>query len=360
MNIYFYQTTEGIEKFGLDNWADISENMGTKAKLECEAHFYNFFYKNYRDFLPNEKDCIYDKKLNLDKDKVRENLEKEQKEIKKLSQTAGKIPEFISNKDSKNRSRSLAKNRNRKDQTTITSASEVLGYWPKREEFDIEYLNDAELEIAELEFLDDDTPDEKELKMNVLKVYNAQLDEREKRKRFVIERNLLDIKRQMNFERKLSKDDREIFNCLKPFARFMENSQFFEMFEGIVLEKNLRQRLNQLKQYKKAGIKTYEEIEKYLEVESRSKKDEKKHQAIFENCGLGGRISRYLKFGNEENSELDANEREKNFIKNLSIPKSTYYDIKKRINKELFNERDSKSKIYYLFDLRYCEQTGNS
>jgi hypothetical protein len=54
----------------------------------------------------------------------------------------------------------------------------------------------------------------------------------------------------MNFERKLSKDDREIYNCLKPFARFVDNSEFYELFEGLVLEKNLRQRLNQLKAYK--------------------------------------------------------------------------------------------------------------
>lgn len=195
--------------------------------------------------------CILEKDNKINQNKLQDNRELEQKEIKRLSSNVGKIPEFTSNKEMKNnRSRSLAKNRNRKDQTAITSASEILGYWPKREEFDIEFLNDAELEIAELEFLDDDTNDERELKLNVLKVYNAQLEEREKRKKFVIERNLLDIKRQMNFERKLSKDDREIFNCLKPFARFMDNSQFFEMFEGIVLEKNLKQRLNQLKQYK--------------------------------------------------------------------------------------------------------------
>ena len=86
------------------------------------------------------------------------------------------------NKDNKNRSRSIVKNRNRKDQTTIKSASEVIGYWPKRGEFDVEWSNDAELEIAELEFLDDDTEKEKELKLNALKIYNNELDEREKRK----------------------------------------------------------------------------------------------------------------------------------------------------------------------------------
>jgi transcriptional adapter 2-alpha len=230
--------------------------MGTKAKLQCEAHYYNFYYKNKNSYLPSEKDCIlqrdslgYEKLTNAKREEENNSLDEDR--IKKISQNAGKIPEFISNKDHKNnRSRSLIKNRNRKDQTTITSASEILGYWPKREEFDIEFLNDAELEISELEFLDDETKEERELKMNVLRAYNAQLEERDKRRKFVIERNLLDIKKQMNFERKLSKDDREIYNCLKPFAQYMDNSQFHELFDGIVLEKNIRQRLNQLKQYK--------------------------------------------------------------------------------------------------------------
>lgn len=156
-----------------------------------------------------------------------------------------------SNKDPKNHtSRSIVKNRNKKDQINITSASEIVGFWPKREEFDNEYLNDAELEIAEIEFMEDDTKSEIDLKLNVLKVYNKQLEEREKRKRFVIDRGLLDIKKTMNNERNLHKDEREIFNCLKPFARLIDNDQFNNLFEGIILEKNLRQRLNQLKQYK--------------------------------------------------------------------------------------------------------------
>ena len=187
-----------------------------------------------------------------DKQKEQANANKDKEKIKELSLTQGKVPELINNKDNKNnRSRSLVKNRNRKDQAAITSASEILGYWPKREEFDIEHLNDAELEIAELEFLDTDSPEERQLKQNVLRVYNAQLEERELRKKFVIERGLLDVKKQMSFEKKLKGDDREIYNCLKPFARFFNtHSEFHEFFEGLVLEKNLRQRLAQLKYYK--------------------------------------------------------------------------------------------------------------
>ncbi len=182
-----------IEKFGLDNWTDISEYIGTKSKLQCEAHYYNFYYKNSTDKLPEAKDVIIQKELqknNLERGIIenlqKENNEKDSKRIEEIIKCQGKIPELSANKDNKNnRSRSLAKNRNKKDQTTINSASEILGYWPKREEFDIEFLNDAELEIAELEFLDDDTEKDRNLKLNVLKVYNAQLEEREKRKKYV-------------------------------------------------------------------------------------------------------------------------------------------------------------------------------
>lgn len=239
-----------IEKCGLDNWGDISEGLGTKAKRECEAHYYTFYYKEEGSYLPNEKEII----LKLRDGTIipgRNDKNKEKESEVKIGLPQGSIPEFTTAKDNKNnRSRSIVKNRNKRDQSEISSASEILGYWPKREEFDVEFVNDAELEIAELEFLDDDTESEKNLKLNVLKVYNLQLEEREKRKKFVIERNLLDVKKQMNYERKLSKDDREIYNCLKPFARFMDNSEFHELFEGLVIEKNMRQRLNQLKQYK--------------------------------------------------------------------------------------------------------------
>lgn len=157
--------------------------MGTKAKLQCEAHYYNFYYKGKNNYKPKETDVVLfdDKKVDLALNEKNQDLDV--KKISFLGQNQGKIPELTSSKENKNRSRSIVKNRNRKDQTTVTSASEIVGYWPKREEFDIEYLNEAELEIAELEFMDDDTESEKQLKLNVLKVYNAELEEREIRKK---------------------------------------------------------------------------------------------------------------------------------------------------------------------------------
>lgn len=50
--------------------------------------------------------------------------------------------------------------------------------------------------LANMEFRPTDHATEKQLKLDVIAVYNHRLDEREKRKRFVVEHNLLDYKKQ--------------------------------------------------------------------------------------------------------------------------------------------------------------------
>lgn len=64
---------------------------------------------------------------------------------------------------------------------------------------------------------------------------------------------------------------------------------------------------------------------------------------IFENCGIGTKINRFLRANSEY---TDSGEKEKQLIKKLGITKTTYYDIKRRILKEAINEKDPKSKIF--------------
>lgn len=49
---------------------------------------------------------------------------------------------------------------------------ELSGYNPKRQEFDPEYDNDAEQLLADMEFKDADTEEERELKLRVLRIYS--------------------------------------------------------------------------------------------------------------------------------------------------------------------------------------------
>lgn len=52
------------------------------------------------------------------------------------------------------------------------SLLESSGFNVKRQEFDTEYDNDAEQILAEMEFKDTDTEEERELKLRVLRIYS--------------------------------------------------------------------------------------------------------------------------------------------------------------------------------------------
>ena len=52
------------------------------------------------------------------------------------------------------------------------SLVDLSGYNPKRHEFDPKYDNDAEQLLAEMEFKDADTEEERELKLRVLRIYS--------------------------------------------------------------------------------------------------------------------------------------------------------------------------------------------
>ena len=108
---------------------------------------------------------------------------------------------------------------------------------PLRGDFDIEYDNDAELLLAEMEFNDDDKESELEMKYKLLDIYNARLDERLKRKKFVIERGLLDLKKQNNLDKERTKEEKEIYNMMKVFSRFSTPEEHEKLVQGIIKEK---------------------------------------------------------------------------------------------------------------------------
>ena len=147
---------------------------------------------------------------------------------------------------------------------------------PKRGDFDNEYDDEAETRIWEMEFLDEDTKEERDLKLKVLEYYNARLDERIRRKKFVIERGLLDLKKVQKQEKKRSKEERDIINIMKPFARFSNKKDHEWRVNNLLKEYNLRVLLAQLKYFKSKGFKTMDGIEKHIEEKKKEKKYDEK------------------------------------------------------------------------------------
>jgi transcriptional adapter 2-alpha len=63
----------------------------------------------------------------------------------------------------------------------------------------------------------------------VLEIYNNKLDGRAERKRFILERGLLEPK-----DKKRPKEERDIEDSLKVFARFHTQEQHESFVEGII------------------------------------------------------------------------------------------------------------------------------
>lgn len=210
-----------FESSGYGNWGEATKVLKYKNEKECEL----FFKNNY---------------LNLDvktNTSLKESFEQEYNNIIEKYNNEQKEPEKC--------------------------FEEVLGYMKEREDFEVEYDNDAELLLAEMEFTAETEDKEDELKYKILSFYNERLIQRKLRKDFVIKRGILDIKKNNAEDKLKSKEQREIENVLKLFERFHSPEEHRELINDILKERELAKILEDLIAYKSMGFETFKEIEKY-------------------------------------------------------------------------------------------------
>lgn len=248
-----------IEKLGLNNWEEISKILN-KGRYECEAHYYAFYYKSKENFLLNEQDIIVNEN---DKKILAKNEMVEKEVLSKVIQNSGCIPIYSNSKISHIPKKNI-KIIEDKDKLMNKNIFDSFGFWDKRNDFDIEYKNETEILLSELEFKELDTQKSLEMNYKILKNYNNILYEREERKKFICERGLLELKKQINFEKKLGMEERDIYLDLKNNYKYLTKDQFNSFYENHILEKNIKALINQINFYKKNGYKTFEDIVNYI------------------------------------------------------------------------------------------------
>ncbi|XP_061955174.1 transcriptional adapter ADA2b-like [Populus nigra] len=308
---------EGIEMYGLGNWAEVAEHVGTKNKETCIKH-YNSVYmqsqffplpdmshvvgKNRKELLAMAKGHSEDKKGTS---MLGEHTLKEEspfspsrvkvEEMHKVG-SSGRLSTLNSELETAScpngansaataankKASSMARindgpgvkvedpqvDRNFKGKKPSSSGSEgpslmeLSGYNPKRQEFDPEYDNDAEQLLAEMEFKDNDTEEERELKLRVLHIYSRRLDERKRRKDFILERNLL---HPSPFEKDLTPEEMALCRRFDPFMRFHSKEEHEELLWAVVKEHRMLKRVEELKDAQVAGCRTAVEADRYLE-----------------------------------------------------------------------------------------------
>ncbi|KAF3451863.1 hypothetical protein FNV43_RR07959 [Rhamnella rubrinervis] len=310
---------EGIEMYGLGNWAEVAEHVGTKTKEQCIEHYTTVYMnspffplpdmthvvgKNRKELLAMAKGHSEDKKglfffpweLNLKEEssfspsriKYTQDMHKGGPSSSLLSSLNTDAEPGVRSSGANSAATAANKKPSKmtqvKDSPTIVkvedaqadrsfkgkkpnlgndgSLVELSGYNPKRQEFDPEYDNDAEQLLADMEFKDNDTEEEREIKLRVLRIYSKRLDERKRRKEFILERNLLYPN---YFEKNLSPEERAICRRYDVFMRFHSKEEHEELLETIVAEHRTLKRIQELKEAQSAGCRTSVEADRYLE-----------------------------------------------------------------------------------------------
>lgn len=320
---------EGIEMYGFGNWTEVSEHVGTKTRQHCIDH-YKAIYMNSPFFpLPDMSHVMGKSREELlalakGSDEIKKEVpmlvEITLKEVSPFSAEV-KCEESKNNPASQSSSNSTAdvakglvpgavkKASNKKqikDETKVSKVEETQvdrsvgekklrslgeegpitefsGYNFKREEFETEYDNDAEQILADMEFKDTDTNADRELKLRVLHVYAKRLDERKRRKKFILERNLLYPD---PFEKGLAPEEREIYKRFKVFMRFHSSEDHKELLKNIIEEQQIVKRIQDLQEARTAGCRTASDASRYLE-EKRKKEAEESALRIKESSQAG-------------------------------------------------------------------------
>lgn len=153
----------------------------------------------------------------------------------------------------------------------MPSCHEIQGYMPGRLEFETEYANEAEEAVQLMQFDPGDglnprtgeLEPEMELKLTVMDIYNCRLTQRVDRKKVIFEHNLLGYRENTKIEKKRTKEEKDLLQKAKPFARMMNHKDFEELSQGLQDELNLRQAIAQLQEWRSHRIGDLKSGEKF-------------------------------------------------------------------------------------------------
>ena len=104
------------------------------------------------------------------------------------------------------------------------------------------------------------------------------------------------MKKQQALERRRTSQEKEIHASVRVFARFLEPNEYEIMLEGLAAESRIRNRIAELKEYRRAGVRTLAEGEAY-DAEKRRRVAEAARLRALEHPAYGkqgARANKYL------------------------------------------------------------------
>lgn len=100
-------------------------------------------------------------------------------------------------------------------------------------------------------------------KLTLIEMYNQRVAKRHEAKAIMYDRGLLEYRKMQAAEKKRPKEEKDIVNRLRPFAR-LQTAEDYEVFVADILyEAVLRKRIQELQHYRRMGLTTAADIDKY-------------------------------------------------------------------------------------------------
>lgn len=248
---------QGAEMYGLGSWADIADHIGgARDKDEVRDHYIATYINSPKFPLPEHSDPG---------DRTFVGISREEFQSRKKRRIETRKEEAAKHTPSAPKKKPTA---------SVPSCHEIQGYMPGRLEFETEFDNEAEMAVKDLFFEPGDginpstgqVEPEVELKCTVMDIYNHKLTQRAQRKKVMFEHGLLEYRKNAAIEKRRTKDERDLLNKPKPFARIMNKRDYDDFTDGMLQEYTLRQAVTQLQEWRRMGIQTLEAGQKY-EVE---------------------------------------------------------------------------------------------
>ncbi|KAJ8568604.1 hypothetical protein K7X08_028137 [Anisodus acutangulus] len=335
---------EGMEMYGLANWAEVAEHVGTKSKSQCIDHYKSIYInspcfplpdmshvmgKSREELLAMATEQGYAAPGGVDvkeespfsaRIKMEDQREENSAGLASVGGSASgtltgagkRTSGILHSKDNHDSikvegcpaDRSVGEKKPRTSVDEGPSMTELSGYNSKREEFEIEYDNDAEQMLADMEFKETDSNAERELKLRVLRIYSKRLDERKRRKDFILERNLLQPD---PFEKDLTPEEKDICRSYRVFMRFNSKEEHEDFLRSIIEEHRMVKRIQDLQDARAAGCRTSAEAERYVE-QKRKRESEENVRRLKENP-QSGPSGKYLQRAGHFKVEHDSSPR---------------------------------------------------
>ena len=203
---------DALQNCGLGNFSDMESILMFKTKEDYDAHYKSVYLGSLSSPIPEQ--------------------------VVEYPDSPTLMPDYPTSPEESCPSDSHELNLARKRKTAPTTPGEKASYMPKRHEFEIDYLNETEEIICQMDFNDEeDTPETFSEKMDRLVAYNNVIDERDLRTDVAIDFGMQD--QEYSFPQAPTAQMNKIINMLMQLAPYFGKKSITELIDliGKKLEK---------------------------------------------------------------------------------------------------------------------------